>query len=438
PPSSLFQMNYFVRRLRRTAPSGGDSRNELVTPPPRSRVNGWSFPLNGFQLVAWLIYGYMSIMIFGIYIPLLPSPWATASYCVIGFAFFFHLVTHLVATTIDPADPSVRAKKNYAEPVPVLDRKKHPHVIQNLHCYLCDVDVGPRVKHCSNCNKCVADFDHHCKWLNNCVGSRNYWCFFVTVASAVLGILLLTLVILFVFIEHFTNPSNLRTSAHFHHVQDNDTWLVFLPLAPLETSSFGVLVPAFITIMLALASLLLLGHLLGFHMYLLASKMSTYDYIVKQRQGQSLQKVDAGTGQSTAADRASKMAQMETSIDCDAPLSGRVTALRYQDEGLPRGGLCAEMNGFQPAEAASETALHYGSKAAAQTLQEGVALGDTTSWSADGGDLQTPTQQHGSIPAVQTLLGTFVLEAAVAEEPLQSEAAAAPPQHQWPFEHLPQ
>ncbi|XP_018596109.2 palmitoyltransferase ZDHHC11 isoform X2 [Scleropages formosus] len=444
PPSDkrLFQhnMNYFLRRLRRTAPSGGDSRNELVAPPLQSRVNGWSLPLNGFQLVAWIIYWYLAIVVFGIYIPLLPSPWATVSYCVIGCFFFFHIVTHLVATTIDPADANVRAKKNYEDPMPVLDRTKHPHVIQNLHCYLCDVDVGPRVKHCSNCNKCVADFDHHCKWLNNCVGGRNYWCFFITVASAALGILLLILIVLFVFIEHFTNPANLRTSPHFHSLRENDTWLVFLPLAPLETSSTGILVPAFITVMLGLASLLLLGHLLGFHIYLLANKMSTYDYIVKQRQSRSSQRSEVGTTQSRTADRASKMPQVETSIDCDASLSGRVSALRYQDEGLS-GGLCAEMDGFQPAEATSEAMFHYGSKPAIQPLP-GVAMDDPMTCNQDG-DLRTPSQQQRSkgclesIPVVQNPLESSIMEPAVALQQLYLEASSVHPQQKWSFEELP-
>ncbi|MGH0136744.1 UNVERIFIED_CONTAM: hypothetical protein FKN15_016858 [Acipenser sinensis] len=65
-------------------------------------------------------------------------------------------------------------------------------------------------------------------WLNNCVGGRNYWFFFCTVLSAVLGIILMVLVILYVFIEHFVNPTKLRTAPQFHasavtHPSDNDT-----------------------------------------------------------------------------------------------------------------------------------------------------------------------------------------------------------------------
>lgn len=61
----------------------------------------------------------------------------------------------------------------------------------------------------------------------------------------------------------------------------NSTWLVFLPLAPIKTSSAGLLILAFITVMLSFISLLLLGHLLGFHLYLCESHTSrqTFDQL---------------------------------------------------------------------------------------------------------------------------------------------------------------
>ena len=48
-------------------------------------------------------------------------------------------VTMLTATTINPADPSVLGKMT--KTVSRLDRSKHPHAIQNQHCYLCEVNV---------------------------------------------------------------------------------------------------------------------------------------------------------------------------------------------------------------------------------------------------------------------------------------------------------
>ncbi|XP_074135293.1 palmitoyltransferase ZDHHC11-like isoform X2 [Sminthopsis crassicaudata] len=200
------------RSLRRTAPEGV---TKTINPPSISRVNGWSLPLHSFQLIAWTAYIYMTVVGFGLFIPLLPFLWRNITYAVIGILFGFHFIVHITAITVDPADSNVRHKENYGGIMPILDRAKHKHVIQNQFCHLCEVTVGVKAKHCSACNKCIADFDHHCKWLNNCVGSRNYWYFFTSVASAVLGIIFLVLVLLYIFIQYFVNPEELRTDPQF-------------------------------------------------------------------------------------------------------------------------------------------------------------------------------------------------------------------------------
>lgn len=57
----------------------------------------------------------------------------------------------------------------------------------------------------------------------------------------------------------------------------NGTWLAFIPLAPIKTSSAGLLILAFITAMLSIVCLLLFCHLLGFHFYLCESQSSKTD-----------------------------------------------------------------------------------------------------------------------------------------------------------------
>ncbi|KAL8165812.1 UNVERIFIED_CONTAM: hypothetical protein K2H54_055296 [Gekko kuhli] len=295
-------------KWRRTGPEELNGHSGHPLPPLHSRVNGWSLPLHSFQVVTLGLFTYLAIVGFGIYIPLLPHGWKHAAYAVsfpdihrentgpvllplreesegtsqqvptvrslpkvIGLLFIYHLINHLVAVTIDPADQNVLAKKNYNKPMPIFDRSTCKHVIQNQRCYLCEVEVGPKVKHCSACNKCVADFDHHCNWLNNCVGSKNYWFFFNAVASAVLGLFLLILVVLYVFVQYFVDPAQLRTAPQFESVGGNDTWLVFLPLAPAETTAVAIMSVAALTLLLGFIPFLLLGHLLLFHLYLSVS-----------------------------------------------------------------------------------------------------------------------------------------------------------------------
>ncbi|XP_016286895.1 palmitoyltransferase ZDHHC11 isoform X1 [Monodelphis domestica] len=280
------EMTSCNRSLRRTMPENLLKKSRPIAPPILSRVNGWSLPLHSFQFIAWTAYVYMTIAGFGLFIPLLPYFWRNITYIVIGILFVFHFIVHITAVTIDPADPNVRHKKAYGKPMPILDRSKHKHVIQNQYCHLCEVTVGVKAKHCSACNKCIADFDHHCKWLNNCVGSRNYWYFFASVASAVIGIILLIILLLYIFIQYFVNPEKLRTDSQFENHPSN-VWLSFLPLIPVTTSPIVLLTLAVITLLLNFVSLLLLGHLLLFHLYLLGKQLSTFDYMTQGRQKQN-------------------------------------------------------------------------------------------------------------------------------------------------------
>ncbi|XP_048377621.1 palmitoyltransferase ZDHHC11 isoform X2 [Stegostoma tigrinum] len=361
--NSVLQMNCYDRRLRKTGPERENSRNDLVAPPTRSRVNGWTLPLHSFQLIAFVLFFYLAVVAFGIYIPMLPYAWKYAGYAIIGTLFVYHFIVHLVAVSIDPADNSVRTRKNYNTPMPTLDRAKHPHVIQNQHCYLCEVDVGVKAKHCSTCNKCISDFDHHCKWLNNCVGGRNYWFFFHTVVSAVLGILMIVLVILYVFIQQFVNPEELRTAPQFENVRGNNTWLVFLPIAPLETTLAGISVIAGITIILSLASLMLLGHLLGFHIYLLFNKLSTYEYVVRERHKQDVR--DHGNDVESAQTVSARMTAIQglplakSQPEVELATSSRLSALKYQDQGPVANRLsnsiCLETSSVSTATSSSHT-----------------------------------------------------------------------------------
>ncbi|XP_071771986.2 palmitoyltransferase ZDHHC11 [Centroberyx gerrardi] len=407
-------MNCFSRGLRRTAPVHGSSRNELVPSKP-PRINGWSWPPQAFQVVGWLVYSYLAIVSFGIYIPLLPPPWSHAAYAVTGISFIAHFITHIAALTIDPADASVRAKQNYSNPMPFFDRTKQPHVIQDLHCHLCDVKVGPKVKHCGVCNKCVADFDHHCKWLNTCVGGRNYWCFFVALISATLGVFLLVVVILFIFIQHYLDPSSLRTAPQFDSVLGNGTWLVFLPLAPIQTSSAGLLVLAFITVMLSITCLLLLSHLLGFHFYLFYKGMSTFDYVKMQRQKEARSRdIEAGIPH---AAKINNRATQESSIDCEPRLPQSPSTCKFDDKGPLASRLsesiCTELENFTKS-AEKENSFHYGTENPTENTTGEMPMSNSKSWKPEADEEAHSTEQSSvksadGVPGVQNPLGSSVM-----------------------------
>ncbi|XP_054026255.1 palmitoyltransferase ZDHHC1 [Dryobates pubescens] len=251
--------------------------------PQRARRNGWSWPLHLFQLTAWLLYLFYALVGFGILVPLLPPRWLLAGYVCPGVCFLYHLIVHLSAVSIDPADANVR-QKNYLGPVASFSRGQHAHIIENHHCHVCDVDVSAKSKHCGTCNKCVCGFDHHCKWLNNCVGERNYWHFLNSVLSALLGLGLLLLVACYIFVEFFLDPGALRSDRRFHALGNHtECWFVFLPAAPLLTGAWAILLTAGVFILLSLLTVILLGHLLTFHIYLMWNKLTTYEYVLQQR-----------------------------------------------------------------------------------------------------------------------------------------------------------
>ncbi|XP_019662965.1 probable palmitoyltransferase ZDHHC11 isoform X4 [Ailuropoda melanoleuca] len=266
-----------------------EAKGKQAPPPRLSRVNGWSRPLHSFQVVAWAMLFIVAVANFGIFIPFLPRSWKYVAYGVTGGLFSLHFLVHLIAVSIDPAEANVRLKKNYPEPMPTFDRSKHTHVVQKQYCHLCEVTVSSKAKHCSACNKCVSGFDHHCKWLNNCVGSRNYWYFFLSVASAAAVLLCLIVTLLYIFIQFFTDPAELRTHPYYKKVSNKNTWLLFLPLFPVKTKTPVVLGIGVFVMLLDVISLLLLGHLLLFHLYLMAKKLSTYDYMTQGRQQQTPQ-----------------------------------------------------------------------------------------------------------------------------------------------------
>ncbi|KAM4875418.1 palmitoyltransferase ZDHHC11-like isoform 2-T4 [Thomomys bottae] len=237
------------RSQRQVLPEARDTGVKKTQPRPLSRVNGWSLPLHVFQAVSCTMYLLLSFIAFGIFIPFLPGGGRYAAYAVVGSLFLFHLVVHLITITIDPADPNVRLKKSYSQPVPTFDRSKHAHVIQNQYCHLCEVTVF----------------------------------FFCSVASALSGMLCAMIILLYVSIKLFTNPSELRTDPLYKEVGTVDTWLLFLPLCTVQVKTPVLLSILMVVLPLILTSVVLLGHLLVFHFYLLAKNLSTFDYIMQAR-----------------------------------------------------------------------------------------------------------------------------------------------------------
>lgn len=160
--------------------------------PHIRRQHGLQLPLHPLQVTGWLALAVLSIGAFLVVVPTLPTHAQPPLVATLAIFLLLHLATHLAAALLDPAEPALRARR--PEPVPQLDREKHPHVIEEGFCHLCSIRTSSsRTKHCSACNKCVQRFDHHCKWLNHCVGGRNYAPFLMCVSTAVAAAVLVAI-----------------------------------------------------------------------------------------------------------------------------------------------------------------------------------------------------------------------------------------------------
>ncbi|CAH8833039.1 unnamed protein product [Trichobilharzia szidati] len=208
-----------------------------------------------------------------------------------------YVVLNIAAVSINPADTAVREKQKLrGQRVPSLD-PKHTHVIENFYCNLCDLPISSsRTKHCKSCNKCIANFDHHCKWLNNCVGSRNYACFAGIITTACLSLSISTSLSISLSIAFYSDRQ------HGHWIQAyHDYWQTFsngtiehLNYLTANNSIFqifGLSVSGTVFLVIVIVGCILtfsidafLLHLMIFHIYLHIKGMTTYEFIVAQRQ----------------------------------------------------------------------------------------------------------------------------------------------------------
>lgn len=112
------------------------------------RRNGIELPLHPLQVVGWLT---LLLFVASTYTFIIPSFLPVVQlpfYVTISALLLLHVVSHIAALLIDPADVELR-KTNSRKFVPEFDRTKHQHVIENGRCHLCNISTSSiRTKHC--------------------------------------------------------------------------------------------------------------------------------------------------------------------------------------------------------------------------------------------------------------------------------------------------
>ncbi|ELU10979.1 hypothetical protein CAPTEDRAFT_194057 [Capitella teleta] len=75
-----------------------------------SRRNGWSWPPHPFQFIAWGIFLYFAVFYFSTSVPGCLNEWQPPAYVVVAVLFVLHVVLHVLAVSVNPADSAVLFK----------------------------------------------------------------------------------------------------------------------------------------------------------------------------------------------------------------------------------------------------------------------------------------------------------------------------------------
>ncbi|KJH53335.1 DHHC zinc finger domain protein [Dictyocaulus viviparus] len=187
---------------------------------------------------------------------------------IVGYVIVYAQNIFLTFYDISPDELIIR-KKQGIKPVD-FDPKRHEHVIENGFCNICQIHVKENTKHCRQCNVCVEVFDHHCIWLNNCIGKKNYKMFVTLIFTIVVlssGVTLLSLWQIFFCIY---NPEGTRKSIAQILPSRIPMWIFLLTSSISFASHFAITATT--------------AHLLQFHIKLWTKGITTYRFLLDQRQ----------------------------------------------------------------------------------------------------------------------------------------------------------
>lgn len=260
-----------------SSPSGGGS---CLDPPKglwfdvygtevRPRRHGFECPPDVLQLSAWATIAILLVLYGTLHAPFLSTdlvigftvPIGMLSLSTIGLKLYLSASSNEEDCVFDPNFKRLELHQ-------LTGRSSHQNA--NLEpCFYCRAFVSTSAKHCSVCDKCVPGFDHHCRWLNTCVGERNYKAFFTFLCCGILSVGLMLAIDIYVLVDALKNEESYRHQLH-HRYGTSNYWayIAFLCITAAYTG----------------AGLCAMANLCQFHIYLIWSHQTTYQWIMNKRE----------------------------------------------------------------------------------------------------------------------------------------------------------
>ncbi|CAG9465261.1 unnamed protein product [Pedinophyceae sp. YPF-701] len=231
------------------------------------RNHGLQWPLSLPEVAALLIWIAITADFHLVSVQHVRTDWARwLLHGAFGVVALASLACAFVAAAIDPTDPLVLQKRRSGP-----DAEAPPAEAAPCYCTVCDCGVGRRSKHCRACNRCVGTFDHHCIWLNNCVGEKNYGVFFALLVLLSTQVVFAAVAAGAAFVQAFV-----ADDAHAAALNEAAGYSGRVPRVAAICLSAA-------TVVLCVAVGLLVGELLVLHSVLKWKRLTTFEFIIQER-----------------------------------------------------------------------------------------------------------------------------------------------------------